>query len=157
MSNGSMCFMIFSRRTGDVYCRCTCRNRKRGLHWRARVSTTTVLMSPLEQPYLNIHHLWITSPCLFGRNAARCGAAACRNMSPASPRSQQHGREMSETLQQVMFLSGWRPVCGSRVRQFCIRAVHVPLLEFVVPGIYSRPLSVARPRSQTASVVLERS
>ena len=39
----------------------------------------------------------------------------------------------------------------------CIRAVHVPLLEFVVPGIYSRPLSVARPRSQTASVVLERS
>ena len=113
-----MCFMISSRRTGDVYCRCTSRDRKRGLHWPARESTTAVVMSPLEQPYLNIHHLWAHQSCLFGRNAARCGAAACRNISPASPRSQQHGREMSETLQQVMFLFGWRPVCGSRVRQF---------------------------------------
>ena len=113
-----MCFMISSRRTGDVYCRCTSRDRKRGPHWPARESTTAVVMSPLEQPHLNIHHLWAHQSCLFGRNAARCGAAACRNIGPASPRSQQHGREMSETLQQVMFLSGWRPVCGSRVRQF---------------------------------------
>jgi hypothetical protein len=113
-----MYLMISSWRTGDVYCQCTSRDRKRGLHRPARVSTTAVVMSPLEQPHLNIHYLWVHQSCLFGRNAARCGAAACRNISPASPRSQQHGREMSETLQQVMFLSGWRPVCGSRVRQF---------------------------------------
>ena len=113
-----MYLMISSWQTGDVYCQCTSRDRKRGLYRPVRVSTTAVVMSPLEQPHLNIHKLWVHQWCLFGRNAARCGAAACRNISPASPRSQQHEREMSETLQQVMFLSGGRPVCGSRVGHF---------------------------------------